>query len=268
MKKLLTILILLLAVASQGWATIVETTLWNDEYTDGVELNAATVATFNAGDVLRVYVTVPEGGANFKIVYKGAPDWSETTIPSIANQWPWVNGGETYKDFTLTTEDITAFSGKNIYIYKGENSTINKVAHLKFFTLTTSAENGSITVKNGETDVTETTNFQDGTELSLTPNPADGYIFEKWTIGDTESTNNPLSVTMSEDKTIAAVFKDVKILDWNHEYSTGTTGLTDIRVNDRIQIVFTDESTLSNVSVIQIYQKNAEWKYRLLNTML
>ena len=103
MKKLLTILILLLAVASQGWATIVETTLWNDEYTDGVELNAATVATFNAGDVLRVYVTVPEGGANFKIVYKGAPDWSETTIPSIANQWPWVNGGETYKDFTLTT---------------------------------------------------------------------------------------------------------------------------------------------------------------------
>lgn len=111
-------------------AKTVETTLWNDTYTDGVELNSETVATFKAGDVLRVYVTVLEGGANFKIVYKGAPDWSETTIPSINNQWPWVNGGVTYADFTLSSADITALSGKNIYIYKGENSTIDKVSLL------------------------------------------------------------------------------------------------------------------------------------------
>ena len=108
-------------------AKLVETTLWEGVYTDGIELNAETVAALEAGNVLRVYVTVPEGGANFKICYKGAPDWSETTVPSINNQWPWVNGGETYKDFTLTNEDITAFNGKNIYIYKGENSTIQRV---------------------------------------------------------------------------------------------------------------------------------------------
>lgn len=108
-------------------AKTVETTLWEGTYSDGVELNAETVATFKAGDILRVYVTVPAGGANFKIVYKGAPDWSETTIPSINDQWPWVNGGETYKDFTLTDADITALSGKNVYIYKGENSTIKKI---------------------------------------------------------------------------------------------------------------------------------------------
>lgn len=109
-------------------AKTVETTLWEGEYTDGVEINSATIATFKAGDILRVYVTVPEGGANFKIVYKGAPDWSETTIPSINNQWPWVNGGETYKEFALTAEDLTAFAGKNIYVYKGDNSEITKVS--------------------------------------------------------------------------------------------------------------------------------------------
>ena len=109
-------------------AKTVETTLWEGTYSDGVELNAETVASFKAGDVLRVYVTVPEGGANFKIVYKGAPDWSETTIPSMESQWPWVNGGETYKDITLTEADLTTMTGKNIYIYKGENSTINKVS--------------------------------------------------------------------------------------------------------------------------------------------
>lgn len=109
-------------------AKTVETTLWEGTYSDGVELNAETVASFKAGDVLRVYVTVPESGANFKIVYKGAPDWTETTIPSMENQWPWVNGGETYKDITLTEADLTAMTGKNIYVYKGENSTINKVS--------------------------------------------------------------------------------------------------------------------------------------------
>lgn len=117
----------LFTLAGTASAKTVETTLWEDTYTSGVELNSETVATFAANDVLRVYVTVPEGGANFKIVYKGAPDWSETTIPSIDNQWPWVNDGETYKDFTLTEADITALAGMNIYIYKGDDSEITKV---------------------------------------------------------------------------------------------------------------------------------------------
>ena len=119
---------MMVALSLKASAGSVETVLWNDTYVDGVELNAETVATFEAGNILRVYVTVPEGGANFKIVYKGAPEWSETTIPSIDNQWPWVSGGETYKDFTLTDADITALAGKNIYIYKGDNSTITKVS--------------------------------------------------------------------------------------------------------------------------------------------
>ena len=104
-----------------------ETTLWESTYTDGVEINSETVASFKAGDILRIYLAVPESGANFKICYKGAPDWSETTIPSLDSQWPWVNGGEDHFDLTFTQEDITAFSGKNIYIYQGDNSLISKV---------------------------------------------------------------------------------------------------------------------------------------------
>lgn len=131
MKKLISMFIALLTMVCGAKAKIVETTLWNGTYTDGVELNSTTVATFKAGDVMRVYVTVPEGGANFKICYKGAGNgWNETTIPSLGNQWLWVNGGDTYKDFTLTSADITALSGMNIYIYKGENSTIDKVSLL------------------------------------------------------------------------------------------------------------------------------------------
>ena len=107
-----------------------ETTLWEATYTDGVEINSETVASFQTDDTLRVYLTVPEGGANFKICYKGAPDWSETTIPSLDSQWPWVNGGEEYFNLPLTQDDIAAVAGKNIYIYQGENSLITKVTLL------------------------------------------------------------------------------------------------------------------------------------------
>lgn len=131
MKKIMFLIGALMATVGQLNAKTTETTLWEETYSDGVELNSETVGTMKAGDVLRVYVTVPEGGANFKIVYKGeANGWAETAIPSINNQWPWVNGGETYKDFTLTADDITALTGMNIYIYKGENSTIDKVSLL------------------------------------------------------------------------------------------------------------------------------------------
>ena len=128
MKKIYSLCMALCLSVLMLNAKTVETTLWEGVYAREIELNAATIASFKAGDILRVYLTVPESGANFKIVYKGAPDWTETTIPSMENQWPWVNGGETYKDITLTEADLTTMTGKNIYIYKGENSTINKVS--------------------------------------------------------------------------------------------------------------------------------------------
>ena len=109
-----------------------ETTLWETTYSDGIELNNTVVSTFVEGDILRVYITVPSGGANFQIMYKGAPKWSETTIPSIGTQWPWVNEGETYKDFVLTAADITALSSMNIYIYQSTEYTtsITKVSRI------------------------------------------------------------------------------------------------------------------------------------------
>ena len=128
MKKITLLLLALLTMTMVMEARVVETTLWEGTYNSQVELNASTVATFKAGDVLRVYVTVPEGGGNFKIVYKGASNnWAETTIPSLDTQWPWLNGAETYKDFALTEEDITALDGMNIYLYENGNA-ITKVS--------------------------------------------------------------------------------------------------------------------------------------------
>ena len=129
MKQLFISLFVLLANVGWAQASTVETTLWEETYTGEIVLNSETVATFKAGDVLRVYVTVPSNGANFKICYKGTPNgWSETAIPSIDKQWPWVNGDETYYEIPLTDGDITALAGNNIYINKGDDSTIDRVS--------------------------------------------------------------------------------------------------------------------------------------------
>lgn len=160
MKKIFTLLVAALAFVGVQAA---EKTIWEGTYSDGIEIASETISTFKAGDVLRVYVTVPESGANFKIVYKGAPDWSETTIPSIDNQWPWVNGGETYKEFELTQNDLTAMAGKNIYIYKGDNSVVTKV------TLITADETpvaqGEKTVWEGNEPISWNTEVAPGTQL-------------------------------------------------------------------------------------------------------
>lgn len=160
MKKIFTLLVAALAFVGVHAA---EKTIWEGTYSDGIEIASETISTFKAGDVLRVYVTVPEGGANFKIVYKGAPDWSETTIPSIDNQWPWVNGGETYKEFELTQNDLTAMAGMNIYIYKGDNSVVTKV------TLITADETpvaqGEKTVWEGNEPISWNNEVAPGTQL-------------------------------------------------------------------------------------------------------
>jgi hypothetical protein len=127
MKRLYSLFLMALVVMTINAKTFT-TTLWEDTYTSAIELNSETVATFKAGDVLRVYVTVPEGGANIGLSYKSEGNgWVDTAIPSVGNTWPWVNGGNTYYDVTFTAADITALSGQNIYIAKGDNSTINKV---------------------------------------------------------------------------------------------------------------------------------------------
>ncbi len=171
MKKQVTLFLMaFLSLALNLQAKTSETTLWESTYQSEIELNAATVATFKEGDVLRVYVTVPEGGANFNIVYKSSADnWQEHKIPSINNDWPWVNGGGTYKDIALTAADITALSGKNIYIKKGDYSTITKVS-LK------TVELDEQTLYNTATEMVDYTTINEGT---LTPD-----MFEKVKEGD------------------------------------------------------------------------------------
>ncbi|CCU85487.1 exported hypothetical protein [Mesotoga infera] len=52
----------------------------------------------------------------------------------------------------------------------------------------------------------EETIYEEGTEVSLTAEPAEGWLFEKWT-GDATGSDTAIVITMDSDKTITASFK-------------------------------------------------------------
>jgi len=214
MKKFtLLILVMLLGITGVN-AKTVTTTLWDGTDTGAaIELNAATVATFKEGDVLRVYVTEPENGRNFNIVYKSSVDgWQGHKIPSIS-EWPWVNGGETYKDLVLTAADITALSGQNIYIYKGENSTITKVSlitvELDEQTLYNTSTAMGVWTSIGEGELTPTMfkNVKEGDKIVVNASASDGgqVWIAKLTEGyGEENLLNGVSITDNVSYTLTA----------------------------------------------------------------
>ncbi len=75
-----------------------------------------------------------------------------------------------------------------------------KVITYKLTTEIDSAKGGSVSPSSGE--------FDEGEEINLTATPAEGYDFIKWT-GAISSTENPIGLVVTSDKTIIAVFEKI-----------------------------------------------------------
>ena len=104
---------------------------------------------------------------------------------------------------TLKTAGLRVY-GKNLTIGNINLNTDGDLGTPTLYTLTTSATNGTIAVTPEATDG----KYDEGTSLTLTATPAEGYTFSKWTIGETENTENPLTYTINSDVTITAVFEE------------------------------------------------------------
>lgn len=77
-------------------------------------------------------------------------------------------------------------------------------------TLVSATPEHTVTISvNGNGTVTgaNTGKYLEGTELTLTPTPAEHYEFTGWT-GDVNSTDNPLTITVNSDMTVTANFQE------------------------------------------------------------
>ncbi|HRV02301.1 MAG TPA: hypothetical protein P5539_11470 [Mesotoga sp.] len=116
----------------------------------------------------------------------------------------WIWDFETYPanpkyDLTYDTLDALGLPNYAHAIY--EASLFNILNGRFLYELVVSTEgNGSVVV------APEETIYEEGTEVSLTAEPAEGWLFEQWT-GDATGSDTEIIITMDSNKSITASFK-------------------------------------------------------------
>ncbi|CAM1349109.1 InlB B-repeat-containing protein [Tenacibaculum halocynthiae] len=114
-----------------------------------------------------------------------------TAMPNAGYQFDGWSG-----DASGTTNPVTVVMNAN----KTVTATFSKIQR----TLTINASNGAVTTNPNPTSGT----YDDGTSVVLTAMPNAGYQFDGWS-GDASGTSNPLTVVMSGDKTVTAMFSRI-----------------------------------------------------------
>ena len=152
---------------------------------------------------------------------------SSTCIPtfeiSATAENGTVDGTGTYNYKATATLTATPAEGYHFVKWSDESTTnpltitvtedieLQAIFDINTYTVTTTAENGK---------VTGTGEYTHGTEVTLTATPAFDYQFVKWS---NESTENPLTITVTEDVTLEAIFEEVTATDQtlSGKFSTG-----------------------------------------------
>ena len=139
--------------------------------------------------------------------------------------------------YTITASDILNGLGK-FYIYRktGESTCIKSITITrlvkKYTVSATAGTGGSVSIKNGSSEVTSGTEVGANTSLTFTATPNDGYEFVNWTDASNMevSTNATYTTTVSAEISLTANFKAKTTVDptesgviYDFTNSVGTT---------------------------------------------
>jgi len=210
-------------------------------------------------DTIQIITSDVTEGAQYVLQYKVGDSWEWTNLVEIQNAVP-----DTIK-YVVATSQIADLIAQRGLIISGIKYHIKKIRLMKApvattYTLTTSATNGSITVKIGDTETTDN-EFEADTELTLTAKTTDDYELYKWQVNgqDTTLTATTMTVKMTADIAVNAVFKpkdtDAKAV-W-----TGYETLTSSTYFDTYAVPVTKSNILSNVvagDTIMVFPMNVE----------
>ena len=132
---------------------------------------------------------------------------SETTSDKITNSGSW----DAFLDYSSILSKIPAGESKLKIIFNSSDG--NYTANVMDITLTPSDKvtysvTATVTPENSGT-VSGAGTFAEGSEVSLTANPAWGYSFKQWQIGTESSTENPYTIkSLTANVEVTAVFEE------------------------------------------------------------
>jgi uncharacterized repeat protein (TIGR02543 family) len=178
---------------------------------NGTEVSTSSSYQFNiTGNrtLIANYSIIP--ASQFAIILSSSPLAGGTTGGSgsfAANSSKTVtataNAGYTFTEWTEAGTQVSTSASYTFPLTANRNLTANFT--LNTYSLTVSAVNGSV-AKNPELNPgspTSTHNHAATVQLTATPNA--GYVFDSWS-GDASGKANPLTVAMTSNKTITAIF--------------------------------------------------------------
>lgn len=182
------------------------------------------------GDIIKISAFSSKAGTGGLVAYTGTTTGSSSV--SLGNMTQ-KNEDITY---TVTASDI--LNGlSTFYIYRKTNeSTYVKSISItrpvkKYKVSATAGTGGSVSIKNGSSEVTSDTEVEANTSLTFTATPNDGYEFVNWTDGTkVVSTNATYTATVSAAISLTANFKAQTTVDptesgviYDFTNSVGTT---------------------------------------------
>jgi len=211
-----------------------------------------------------------DGNTNATIVennlsLNGATGNDVISLQDVTANFDTPEAGEN-KTVTISSAHITGDNSSN-YTLSYENSpttTASIFSPTVYFTLTIDVEGeGDVTVN--EQSYTESVTKEEGTELTLVANAAEGWKFDTWS-GDTTSEDNPLTLILNADMSVTATFSPVTNVDvsisnnvtifpnpfTNSITVKNLTGLSSLKIQNIIgQTVFHDKLEKGEQKIIE-----------------
>lgn len=151
--------------------------------------------TLKEGDVITIAIECPSKNGGLL----ASSDKQNKTI--LAGN---VAKGTSEINYTVTSEDVLN-SKNSFYLYRNGTSTYIKSititrAAKKYTVSATAGEGGSVSIKNGSSEVTSGTEVEANTSLTFTATPSEGYVFVNWT----DASNKPVSTNATYTTTVTA----------------------------------------------------------------
>lgn len=151
--------------------------------------------TLKEGDVITIAIECPSKNGGLL----ASSDKQNKTI--LAGN---VAKGTSEINYTVTSEDVLN-SKNSFYLYRNGTSTYIKSititrAAKKYTVSATAGEGGSVSIKNGSSEVTSGTEVEANTSLTFTATPSEGYEFVNWT----DANNKPVSTEATYTTTVTA----------------------------------------------------------------
>ena len=232
-----------------------------------LKITLANNTTLQAGDV----ITITSYAANAGMGVKASAVDGGDAITVTSSKETKVN---TTSSYTVKSDDV--LNGKScIYLYRIASSS----TYLKSITITraenkykvsaTAGEGGSVSIKNGSSEVTSDTEVEANTSLTFTATPNDGYEFVNWTDASNNavSTNATYTTTVTAAISLTANFKAKTTVDpaesgviYNFTTSVGTTSYGTSCTSTNGIITFSSNFSANEGKYITIKPKTGGFK--------